>query len=73
MWGSINSNLFDFTIVKGALNPNFLNLTKIEKIFGFRNVLVPFLNFLLLKSYKRSLPFPIHSKVLLRSGVIAEF
>jgi len=40
---------------KGALNPNFLNLT-IEKNFGFRNVLVPFLNLLLLKSYKRTSP-----------------
>jgi len=30
--------------LKGAVNPNFLNLTKIEKNFGFRNVLVPFLD-----------------------------
>jgi len=41
--------------LKGALNPNFLNLTmSIEKDFGFRNVLVPFLNLLLLKSCTRT-------------------
>jgi len=39
--------------IKGALNHNFLNLT-IEKKFGSRNVLIPFLNLLLLKSCKRT-------------------
>jgi len=34
--------------IKGALNPNFLNLT-IEKNFDSRNVLVPFLNLFLLE------------------------
>jgi len=37
--------------IKGALNPNFLNLT-IEKNFGTTNVLVPFFNLRLLKSYE---------------------
>jgi len=61
--------------IKGALNPIFLNLTiNREKFWLHRNVLVPFLNLLLLKSCKRtSITFNIHSKVLLESGVIAQF
>jgi len=46
-----------FNCIKGALNRNFLNFTKIEKNFGSRNVLVSFLNLLLLKSYERTSPF----------------
>jgi len=42
-------------VLKRALNPNFLNLLLIEKNFGFRYVLVPFLNLLLLKSKAESL------------------
>jgi len=45
------------TCIKGALNLNFLNLTiNKEKNFGSRNVLVPFVNLLLLKSYKGTSP-----------------
>jgi len=58
--------------LKGALNPNFLNLT-IENNFVSRNILVLFLDLLLLKSYKRTSPFYIHSEVLLGSEVIAQF
>jgi len=43
--------------LKEALNPNFLNLTvNREKYFSSRNVLIPLLNLLLLKSCKRTLP-----------------
>jgi len=39
--------------VKGALNPKFLNLTiNREKFLLYRNVLVPFLYLLLLKSVR---------------------
>jgi len=52
------------TKLKGTLNPKFLNLT-IEKNFGSRYVLVPFLSLLLLKSCKRTSPLTTNSKVLL--------
>jgi len=45
----------DMKMLKGALNPNFLNLTNGEK-FGSRNVLDPFLKLLLLKSYTMTSP-----------------
>jgi len=42
-------------VLKGALNPNFVNLTINREKFCSRNVLVLFLNLLLLKSCKRIL------------------
>jgi len=45
-----------YFIIKEALNPNFLNLTINRENFGSRNVLVPFLNLLLLKSCKSTSP-----------------
>jgi len=57
-------------LLKGALNPNFLNLTVNREKFGSRNVLATSLNLLLLKSCKNTFIFNIHSKVLLGSGVI---
>jgi len=60
------------TGLKGALNPNFLNLT-IEKKFGSKNVLVSFLNLLLLLKSYEDFTFNIHSKVLLESGVSLSF
>jgi len=52
--------------VKGALNPYFLNLTINREKFGPGNVLVQFLNLLLLKSCKSTLPLTS-----IPSGVIA--
>jgi len=50
---------------KGALNPNFLNLTiNREKKICSRYVLVPFFHLLLLK-VEEDFAFNIHSKVLL--------
>jgi len=60
-------------MLKGALNPNFLNFSIVEKNFGSRNVLVTFLNLLLLRSCKSTFTLNIHSKVLLGSRVIAQF
>jgi len=59
--------------LKGVLKPNFINLTINSENFGSRNVLVPFLNLLLLKSCKSTLPLTSIPKVLLGSRVLLSF
>jgi len=46
----------EYLSFKEVLNPNFLNLTINSEKFGSRNVLVSFLNLILLKSCKRTSP-----------------
>jgi len=48
--------LTQFLQIKGALNPNFLNLTINREKICSRYVLVSFLNLILLKSCKRTSP-----------------
>jgi len=59
--------------IKGALNPNFLNLTMNRENFGSRNVLVQFLNLLLLKSCKSTLPLTSIPKSSLEAESLLSF
>jgi len=50
-------------LLKGALNPKFLNLSKNREIFVSRNALVSFINLLLLKCPYKQIEKPFEVKI----------